>query len=340
MMFPRLENLLISSQRKQIKDYIIYAQLQIINPEIFERILVIIFIVSAIIGGFLAYKYVNTIEKYKILIGVGVGLAIWVFAPYVAVSAFSLLADKTARAIEKALPDMLILMASNIRAGTIPEQAFISSIRPQFGPLNNLLRYAAVEIESGKTFVDAIQDISNLTNSDVFRQSMRIISEGIRSGAEIDRILESLANNLLQEENLMEQMAAEVRSYQLFILGASLFAAPALYGISYIMIVVLTSVTSSVNVQNVHLSTNIGFLSNLNFSKININTSLLQMIYLLNVIIITSAASLISAELQKGDAKEGLVSLPFYVIIGILIFEAIALLGPIMFSQLLHTSIR
>ncbi|MEM3828382.1 MAG: type II secretion system F family protein, partial [Conexivisphaerales archaeon] len=261
----RFENLILSSQRKNLRDYLVYAQMSIYDVNTFERYLALIIIGISIVAGFLSFRYLPIdVLRYKLILALIIAIGVWAVMPFVLISLLSFIADSVSQKIDRALPDMLLIMATNIRAGTIPEQAFISSIRPQFGPLNNLLRYAAVEIESGKTFTDALGDISNLTNSESFKESMRIISEGARSGAEIDKILESLSTSILKDENLREQMAAEIKSYEMFILGTSLLAAPLLYGISFIMITILTGLLSSVNTGHVNLNTNVGFLSNIN----------------------------------------------------------------------------
>ncbi|MCW1292835.1 MAG: type II secretion system F family protein [Candidatus Parvarchaeota archaeon] len=337
----RFENLLLKSQREEIKNYLIYAQIRIYNVLEFERIIVIFILIGALLAFLISLKYLPLSNfQYKILFSFLIGLGVWFFLPIVIISILSFLADSVAAEINKSLSDALFTMATNIRSGTVPEQAFIASIRPQFGPLNNLLRYAAVEIESGKTFTDAIREISELTTSESFRESMRILAEGIRSGAEIDKILESLATNILKRENLQEQMAAEIKSYEMFILGTSLLAAPLLYGISFIMITILTGLLSSVNTGHVNLSTNLGIFSNINFSNISINPVLLQAAYLLNIIIVTASAALINAELEKGSVKYGIVSLPLYVIIGLSIFLAISILGPSLLSQLIHAPLH
>lgn len=236
-------------------------------------------------------------------------------------SVLAMLADSVSAKIEKVLPDMLLLMAANLRAGMIPENSFIASMKPEFGKLNYLLNKAAIETQAGKNFSEALLEMNDLTNSEFFRDSIRIISEGIRSGAELHLILENLASNLLQNESIRNDMRAQVKSYSLFIFIAATLAAPLLYGVSSFLIGILDQVGASTSGANAPTNLPTGTLGLFSgFTLPHISVTLVIVVATINVIITTASSALLGGILNTGKAKNGLKNVPVYVAIGIGIF--------------------
>ncbi|MCL4399053.1 type II secretion system F family protein [Candidatus Parvarchaeota archaeon] len=234
-------------------------------------------------------------------------------------SVFSAISDSVATSIEKVLPDMLLLMAANLRAGMIPENSFLASIKPEFGKLNYLLSSAAIEVQGGRNFAEALMDMSGRTSSLFFKDTMRIISEGIRAGAELHLILENLADNMLQNESIRNDMKAQVRSYALFIFLASTIAAPLLYGVASFLIGILDNISkvSGASTANVP-SVGVGIFSS--FSLPSVPVTLILVISVINVIITTGSSAILGGILNTGKAKDGMKKAPIYALIGIAIF--------------------
>lgn len=229
------------------------------------------------------------------------------------------LADRVANQIETVLPDMLLLMAANLRAGMIPESSFLASIKPQFGKLNLLLNGAAIEVQSGKNFGEALIEMAQRTSSKFFKDAMRIVSEGLRAGGELHLILENLATNMLQNEALRDNMRSQVRSYSLFIFLASTIAAPLLYGVSSFLITILDSIGANTGASAAQIPTGVlGFASS--FSVPNVPANTIFLISIINVLIITIASSILTGILNYGEPRDGLRYIPIYVLMGLSIF--------------------
>lgn len=232
------------------------------------------------------------------------------------------LSDRVSSQIETVLPDMLLLMAANLRAGLIPESSFLASIKPQFGKLNVLLNGAAIEVQSGKNFGEALIEMANRTNSKFFRDAMRIVSEGLRAGGELHLILENLATNMLQNEALRNNMKSQVRSYALFIFLASTIAAPLLYGVSSFLITILDSIGANTGASSASIPTGVlGFASS--FSVPNIPANTIFLISIINVLIITTASAILTGILNYGEPRDGIRYIPIYVMIGLGIFLSV-----------------
>jgi len=313
---PEIAHILPKKLTVSLKEQFIYAQMGGEDLDKTIGSISILLIIGGIIGGILVFHFLHS-PLYGIVAAIGI-----FFGGLMLIrSMLAMFADSVAGKIEKVLPDMLLLMAANLRAGMIPENSFIASMKPEFGKLNYLLNKAAIETQAGKNFSEALMEMNDMTNSEFFKDSIRIISEGIRSGAELHLILENLASNLLQNESIRNDMRAQVKSYSLFIFIAATLAAPLLYGVSSFLIGILDKVGASTNggasAANLPSGT-LGMFSG--FSLPHISVTLVIAVSIINVIITTASSALLGGILNTGKAKNGLKNVPIYMLIGLGIF--------------------
>ncbi len=296
--------------RLDLEESMIYAQVEVNDFSKTIGTMVILFCFGAIGIGFAVFVFLGSI-LFALPAAIG-GL----FVCYILVrTVFMFQADTISAQIEKVLPDLLMLMAANLRAGMIPESSFLASIKPEFGKLNLLLSHAAVETQGGKDFKDALVEMASRTTSRFFKDTMRIIGEGLRSGGELHLILENLASNMLQNETIRNDMRSQVRSYSLFIFLSSTIAAPLLYGVSSFLISILDSIGSlSSSASSVPVS-GVGLFSS--FSLPNIPASLILVVAVLNVCITTTASALLNGILNSGNARVGVRFIPGFIFIGL-----------------------
>ncbi len=311
-----LANLLPKQLTVGLKEQFIYAQKGGENLDQTIGTVVILLLIGAIIAPIVVFSLLHSI-----LYGIGAALVIFFGGLLLIRSLISMIADSISAKIEKVLPDMLLLMAANLRAGMIPENSFISSMKPEFGNLNYLLNKAAIETQAGKTFSEALLEMNDMTNSEFFRDSVRIISEGIRAGAELHLILENLASNLLQNESIRNDMKAQVKSYSLFIFIAATLAGPLLYGVSSFLIGILDQVGKSTSGSTAATNLPSGTLGMFSgFTLPHISVTLVITISVINVIITTASSALLGGILNTGKARNGIKNVPVYMLIGLGIF--------------------
>lgn len=311
-----ISNILPNRLKVPLEENIIWAQLKVNDLPAFIGGLVILFLVISV-----AISIITFILTYMLLL-VPIMLVAGFFASYFVIrSVINLFADSVASQIEKVLPDMLMLMAANLRAGMIPENSFLASIKPEFGKLNVLLGHAAIEVQGGKDFRESLVEMSSLTNSKFFQDTIRIIGEGLRSGAELHLILENLAQNILQNETIRNDMRAQVRSYSLFIFIAATIAAPLLYGVASFLIGILDSIGSLSTSAATVPSGVTGVFSS--FSLPKVSSTLVIVISTINVVITTTSSALLNGILNTGNPKNGFRYIPIFVLIGVGIFFAV-----------------
>ena len=69
----------------------------------------------------------------------------------------SLKATSRIKEIEKIFPDVISLMASNLRSGITIDRAFLLSARPEFKPLDAEILKSGKEIATGKDIIQALK---------------------------------------------------------------------------------------------------------------------------------------------------------------------------------------
>ncbi|MGM5488773.1 MAG: type II secretion system F family protein [Nanobdellota archaeon] len=144
--------------------------------------------------------------------------------------------------IETVFPDFLQLAAANTRSGMTIDRALWAAIRPQFGVLAKEIELVAKETMSGVDLQRALLDFSQKYDSATVQRSIQLMIEGINAGGHIAEILDRIALNLEETAAMQKEMAANVTSYVMFILFATLVAAPGMYGLSKQLIAIVTDI--------------------------------------------------------------------------------------------------
>src|SRR3989344_5295147 len=151
---------------------------------------------------------------------------------FLAYALMKMSSDSKGRFVENILPDALQIIASNMKSGLTTERALFVAGRPEFGVLQLELKNASKEISSGMPVEKALIGISEKINSVTLKKTLWLITEGIRSGGQISDLLMQLANDLKNQQALVDETNANISMYILLIFFAALFVTPVLFGIS------------------------------------------------------------------------------------------------------------
>ena len=244
------------------------------------------------------------------------GIAFAFFLPYIIIT---LIAEKRKNEIEQILPDALMLMSANIKSGLTVDKAFLLSAREEFGPLAQQIREVAMEIFSGKPINVALEGMKKRTNSEILAEIITLLIDGIKSGGELSKLLESSARDIRKTMLLRKEIAANVRMYILFIIMASLLGSPLLFAISTYLTSTTAQTWGSMNVDFSTVAT-YGFLS---FQKPSFNPHFFKIFSILAIIITNFSAAFIISEIKYGTIKRGFKSAPIYILISLLVFFAV-----------------
>lgn len=220
--------------------------------------------------------------------------------------------DAKARFVELILPDVLQLMASNLRAGLTIDKAFILSARPEFGSFQEEINRIGKEIAMGKELEDSLMGLKNRIKSDRLEKTVLLIVAGLRSGGQLASLLEQTAKNLRDQKFLDEKIKSHVMMYVIFIFVAIGVGSPMLFGLSSVLVEVLTKILSSVSMPE-GSATSLPIM----FGQVSISLKFVITYSIISLIMTSVMGSMVIGLINKGKKSEGAKYIP--ILIGITI---------------------
>lgn len=244
--------------------------------------------------------------------GLGLYLLLWIL--------FFIIVDyriyQRKKEIEAVFPDFLQLTAANINAGMPIDRALWFALRPRFGILAKEMQSVAKATMVGEKLDKALLEFSNKYESVVIKRALNLLLEGIESGGEVGELLIKVSNNMRETEIIKKEMASSVTTYVIFILFATLGAAPFLFGLTTELIVIMSSIISNISLGGGSSSFG-GLGSMMALSGTSISIKDYQIFAVTSVCVSSIFAAILISVIQKGNAKEAFKKIPVYVAIGV-----------------------
>ncbi|MEK6835818.1 MAG: type II secretion system F family protein, partial [Nanoarchaeota archaeon] len=158
---------------------------------------------------------------------------------------------KRKKEVENVLADYLQLVSANLNAGMPIDQALWYAVRERFGILAEEIEIVARKTLAGVDLEDALIEFSQKYDSDMLKKAVVLLIEGMRAGGELATVVNKIAWSIKEDQILNREMSAEVMTYSIFIIFASLFAAPLFYALANRIIIIMAEVTSKISVENI-----------------------------------------------------------------------------------------
>jgi pilus assembly protein TadC len=310
-------------QKRVFSNFIRKAGIELSFEEINRKIITISGSLMFVVGVILLFTFVfkrtfvmdalTFFLSTTVLVGIVSFIILWggffIFVDYIIY--------KRRKEMEAVFPDFLQLTAANINAGMPIDRALWFAIRPKFGILAKEMESVAKATMVGENLNSALIEFSNKYDSLTIKRAMNLLLEGLESGGEIGDLLTRISNNLMETENLKKEMASGVTTYVIFILFATLGAAPFLFGLTTELIVIMTSIMSSIAVGSDASSMGgIGaMMANAGGNSISITDY--QIFAISSVCISATFAAIIISVIQKGEVKESFKKIPLYILVGV-----------------------
>ncbi len=228
---------------------------------------------------------------------------------------FLLRADTKSKFVESILPDVLQLMASNLRAGLTTDKAFLLSARPEFGPFQDDINQVGKEIATGQEISKALANMIKYVRSERLEKTIALIVSGLNSGGELASLLEQTARNLRQQRLVDSRIRANVMMYVIFIFVAVCFGAPLLFGLSSFLVEVLTT-----NLGAIDLPETSTMNLPMNFTEVSISPDFVVMFSIVFLATAGVLGSLILGLISKGRERDGIRFMPILVALSISMF--------------------
>ncbi|MBR9678518.1 MAG: type II secretion system F family protein [Nanoarchaeota archaeon] len=258
-----------------------------------------------------------------VALSVGIGL----FTLFIVVSKMLLVLaiDKRASFVEKVLPDLLMLIASNIRSGMSVDKALLLSARREFGPLEKEIKRVSKEAFAGKNFGEALKSITKHIRSMTLERTIELINEGIQSGGEIATLLESTAEDIQEASIIKKEINASVMMYVIFIMASAGVGAPLLYAVSIGLVQAITKF-GAVQVPDDYFSQ----MPLMKMKTVSFGEDFLIIYSLVSLLCVALFSGPIIGLIQKGSEKKGFKYIPLMLGLSIGFF----LIARMMVSQI------
>lgn len=146
--------------------------------------------------------------------------------------------------VEEILPDFLLLVAGNIRAGMTSFSAFKSSARPEFGALAEEIRTVTNRSLGTASFGNALSQISDNIQSQSLNESVRFFMQASRSGGKVAQLLENTSNDLRRTQDLKRELESSTKTYVIFVGFVMVVATPLLMAVSVAFVELITKIQS------------------------------------------------------------------------------------------------
>lgn len=239
--------------------------------------------------------------------------AVALLVPYLLVS---IAAERRKNEIENVLPDALLLISANLKSGVSIDKAFLMSARDEFGPLAEELRLTAMEMFSGEPVEESLMEMEDRVKSELFKETLKLLVDGIQSGGNTAQLLESSAEDIRNSLELQQEINSNIRMYVIFILMAAVVGAPLLFSISVYMSQTTADMWSGTNIGEMQTGGELG----LSFQAPEVNTAFFEQFSVMAIIAINFFAAIIISEIKNANVKEGAKYIPIMVTISVVLF--------------------
>lgn len=249
----------------------------------------------------LIISFVSSIIFYYFNIDMLFSIPVFIFMNLFFYYNISLKASARIKQMESVFPDVISLMASNLRAGITIDRAFVMSARKEFAPLDQEILETGKQVATGRDIIYALKSMSKRIDSEKISKTILLIISGLKAGGNIADLLEETSKNMKEKEVIEKKAQSTILMYVIFIFFAVAVGAPVLFGLSSVLVEIIIHLTSNLPTISVE-SAQLPFT----FSEVPITVNFV--IYFSLAFIFTSdlISCFVIGLINKGEGKAGL----------------------------------
>jgi tight adherence protein C len=131
-------------------------------------------------------------------------------------------------AIQKALPDLLDMLASTVQAGLAFNAALASAQDVTVGPLGEEIKAVLSEVRLGRSRADALKSMAARVRQEQLSTTVTAIVQAARLGSNLSTVLEELAEEVRNRRMIRAEEIANLMPTKM-VLPMALFMLPALF---------------------------------------------------------------------------------------------------------------
>ena len=249
---------------------------------------------------------------------------------FVLSSVLIVMTEARRKALEAALPDFLMLVAANIRAGMPLDQAMWYSAKPDFGLISTEIKSIIKKSFSGSSLSSVLDELSERFDSKVFARTVSLIKQSSNTGGELSEILERTSQDARNALLMKKEISASLVLYEIFVFFSAAIGTPFLFSVSSKLIGVLEKAFT-------YLPATKTSVQQFSFFKpvAPLVTSTEFYYFTLAALLVTAIfSSFIIGVIRTGSKNEGIKFLPFVAVSAFIVYFIVSTLLDTFFSSI------
>ncbi|MBI2045121.1 type II secretion system F family protein [Candidatus Pacearchaeota archaeon] len=214
----------------------------------------------------------------------------------------SLKANERIKKMESLFPDVISLMASNLRSGITIDRAFLLSARPEFDPLDKEILKTGKEITTGQDIIFAFKKMAERIDSEKISKVIMLIISGLKAGGNISDLLEQTSSNMKEKEIIEKKSRSTILMYVIFIFFAVGVGAPVLFALSSVLVEIVLGLSANLPETTTAATSSLP----LAFSRVSISLNFVIYFSLIFIAVTDFISCFVIGLVNKGEAKEGI----------------------------------
>ncbi len=245
----------------------------------------------------------------------------------------SLSIERRRNAVEAVLPDFLMLVSANTKAGMTLDQAIWYAAKPEFGLLSEEIKRVIKKSFGGQSLGSCLDELSESFQSKIFERTLLLLKQALATGGEVAEILDKTSEDARDTLILRKEISSALSMYEIFILFAAILGTPFLFGVSGKLIGILEKSFAQIPSTATAATQQVGGF--IQPSATPIITSSQFFIFTLATIFVTSLfCSLIIGIVRNGSKNQGFKYFPFILILSVIMYFIVSAVLDTFFSNM------
>ncbi len=312
---------------RQIRKYLMYAD---ISTDI-NQVLGVLLVAALVMGG-LGYQIPATFPKNGIVEEGWIGFGIlFVLTPAVAMMFLAFLTEARTKQLDQQLPDALLLISSNMRAGATIDVAISNVSRHSEYPIKTELDKTSRDLVSG-TVEDSLSNLADRNSSPVLKNTVELMLYGIKSGGKMADLMDDISHEIRMTSNLQKEVESQISLYKMFLMLVVMFISPFMLAVAANFVVLTQTFSGQFksSLSGADLPATVGnsglagqliqkMMSSENKAEIKVQ----DMIYFgYGMCVISSLMiAMLLGVIENGKVRGGLKYIPMFLIISLVVFH-------------------
>jgi Flp pilus assembly protein TadB len=231
--------------------------------------------------------------------------------------------DDRRNKLEAILPDFLMLVASNIKAGMTLDQAMWYSAKPEFGLFSLEVKAFVKSSYSGETLENTLNKLGDRFDSRVFKRTILLLKQATATGGELTEVLERTSEDVRNTIIMKKEISASLVLYEIFVLFAAIVGTPFLFAVAAKLVSVFEKIAplaAGSNISSGGAGGAFAAFSNVKFAGPIISSSDFFWFSIPTIFVTALISSFMVSVIRTGSKSQGMKYFPFVLGLAYLVY--------------------